>query len=247
MLDIKFIRENADKIKEAAKNKNIELDLETLLDLDAQRRDFLTELESLKASKNQFSKEIASLSAQDKNARLLEMKEVDAKESEIKIKLDRILGDYGRLMSIVPNIPSPESPIGHDATGNVPWSYWSPTLGNVDPKNEEKVAEVPTKFNFEIKDHITLGKELDLIDTEKGVKTSGFRGYYLKNEAVMLQYALVWYALKKMREKGFTLMVAPVLVKEFALFGSGHFPFGKEEIYKIENSSEKEQIYLAGT
>src|SRR3989344_6436366 len=193
MLDIKFIREKQDKVKKAIKDKNINLNLDELLDLDAQRRNFLTELESLSATKNQFSKEIAKLSPEDKKTRLLEMKEVDAKESEIKIKLDRILGDYGRLMSIVPNIPSPESPIGHDATGNVPWSYWSPTLGNVDPKNEEKVAEVPTKFNFEIKDHITLGKELDLIDTEKGVKTSGFRGYYLKNEAVMLQYALVWY------------------------------------------------------
>lgn len=247
MLDIKFIRDNQDKVKRAVKDKNINLNLDELLDLDAQRRDFLTELESLKATKNLFSKEIAKLSESDKKTKLLEMKEVDAKEAEVKKKLERIIGDYDRLMSIVPNIPSPETPIGADASSNVPWSYWSPALGYVDPKDDEKVKEVPTKFNFEIKDHIALGKNLDLIDTEAGVKTSGFRGYYLKNEAVLMQYGLIWHALKKMQEKDFTLMTAPVLVREFALFGSGHLPFGKDDIYQIANTGEKENMYLAGT
>lgn len=247
MLDIKFIRENQDKVKKAIADKRIDLDLDLLLDLDAQRRDFLTELESLKATKNQFSKDISKLSAAEKKAKLLEMKEVDEKEGEVKARLDKIMGDYERLMSIVPNLPSPETPVGADATANLPWAYWSPHLGNVDPKDSSKVKEVPTKFDFEIKDHITLGKELDLIDTEAGVKTSGFRGYYLKNEAVLMQYGLIWHALKKMIEKGFMPMVPPVLVREFALFGSGHFPFGKDEIYQIANSNEKESIYLAGT
>ena len=104
MLDIKFIRDNQEAVKKAIVDKRINLNLEELLDLDAQRRDFLTELESLKATKNQFSKDIVKLSASDKNVKLLEMKEVDAKEAEIKIKFDRIVGDYDRLMSIVPNI-----------------------------------------------------------------------------------------------------------------------------------------------
>ena len=247
MLDIKFIRDNQEAVKKAIVDKRINLNLEELLDLDAQRRDFLTELESLKATKNQFSKDIVKLSASDKNVKLLEMKEVDAKEAEIKIKFDRIVGDYDRLMSIVPNIPSPETPVGPDASANVPWAYWSPALGSVDPKDADKVGQVPTKLDFEIKDHMALGKSLDLIDTEAGAKTSGFRGYYLKNEAVLMQYGLINLALKKMVASGFTPMVPPVLVRDFALFGSGHFPFGKEEIYKIENADEKESIYLAGT
>lgn len=247
MLDIRFIRENQDKVKKAIKDKNINLNLDELLDLDAQRRDLLTELESLKATKNRFSRQIAELSANDKKAKLLEMKEVDAKQEKVKKKLDKIIENYQRLMWLVPNIPSPETPIGKDASDNVPWSYWSPSLGYVDPKDEAKVKEIPTKFDFPIKDHITLGKELDLIDTEAGVKTSGFRGYYLKNQAVLLQYGVVWHALKKMEAKGFTLMTAPVLVKEFALFGSGHLPFGARDIYRIANSGEKEPIYLAGT
>jgi seryl-tRNA synthetase len=76
-------------------------------------------------------------------------------------------------MLLTPNIPSPESPIGKDDTENVPWAYWSPELGPVDPSDKEKVDQVPTKFNFEIKDHQVLGKELDLIDTERGTEVSG--------------------------------------------------------------------------
>jgi seryl-tRNA synthetase len=102
-------------------------------------------------------------------------------------------------------------------------------------------------------DHIALGKTLDLIDTERGTETSGFRGYYLKNEAVLMQYGLMMLALKKFQEKGFTLFAPPVLVREFALVGSGHFPAGRGEIYQVGNAAAlkedatTEQTFLAGT
>lgn len=254
MLDIKFIRENQDKVKKAIADKRIDLDLEELLDLDAQRRDLMTELESLSATKNQVSKSIPALSAEEKKAKLLEMKEVDLKSDEIKEKLKPVLEKYENLMGIVPNIPSSETPVGPDSSGNIPWRYWNQSLGIIDPTKEpEKTKDIPPKFDFPILDHISLGKNLDLIDTESGVKTSGFRGYYLKNEAVLMQYGLIWLALKKMQEKGFSLMVPPVLVREFALFGSGHFPAGRDEIYEIGNpgtleaGKSKERQYLAGT
>lgn len=252
MLDIKFIRDNAEKVKTAIKNKRIDLDLERLLDLDTRRRDLLTELESLQATKNAASKEIPKLSAEDKKAKLLEMKEVDGKTGDIKQSLGEILSEYEQLMYLVPNIPSQETPIGPDESGNVPWSYWSPELGNVDPKETDKVADVPKKFDFKIKNHIELGESLNLIDTEAGVKTSGFRGYYLKNEAVLMQYGLIWHALKKMQEKGFDLMVPPILDRAFAFYGSGHFPFGKADQYQVltEEEAQKgvtEPLYLAGT
>ncbi|MCL5667210.1 MAG: serine--tRNA ligase [Patescibacteria group bacterium] len=253
MLDIKFIRENPDKVKKAAQDKRVDIDIDQLLDLDQKRRSLMAELESLQATKNKVSKEIPQLSAEDKKARLLEMKEVDQKSDELKVQLKSIDADFGKLMAIVPNIPSPETPVGPDSSGNIPWSYWSPKTGHVDPKDKDKVAQVPNKFDFEIKDHIALGKALDLIDTEAGTKTSGFRGYYLKNEAVLMQYGLIWHALKKMQEKGFALFTTPVLVRDFALFGSGHFPFGKDEIYQIGNPGKlsednaKENQYLAGT
>ncbi len=252
MLDIKFIRDNTDAVKDAVKNKRINLDVDELLDIDTKRRDLLTELESLQASKNAFSKEIASLSPEQKQAKLLEMKEVDSKTTELKIKVDEVLVEYQKLMYLVPNLPSTETPIGPDESGNLPWSYWSESLGHVDPKDTEKVGQVAKKFDFPIKDHIDLGKSLNLIDTEAGVKTSGFRGYYLKNEAVLMQYGLIWHALKKMQSKGFDLMIPPVLDKSFAFFGSGHFPFGKADQYQVLTEEEiskgvTEPTYLAGT
>jgi seryl-tRNA synthetase len=253
MLDIKFIRENADKIKEAVKNKRIDLNVDELLDLDVKRRDLLAELESLQATKNQFSKEIPTLSEEDKKVRLLEMKEVDARATDYKKQVDVVLKDFQNLMYLVPNIPSPETPIGKDSSENVAWRYWSLASGVVDPtKDPEKVKDIPAKFDFEIKDHMALGKSLDLIDTEAGTKTSGFRGYYLKNEAVLMQYGLIWLALKKMQEKGFGLMIPPILDREFAFYGSGHFPFGKADQYQVMTEEEKqkgvtEPLYLAGT
>ncbi len=256
MLDIKFIRENADKLKEAVKNKRIDLDIDRLLDTDTRRRDFMTELESLQAAKNQFSKEIGKLSPEEKQSRLLEMKEVDARAGEIKEQLKIVQREFDDLMYLVPNIPSQETPVGKDDSENVPWSYWSPALGRVDPKDEDKVKQVPSHFDFPIKDHVELGTSLNMLDTETGVKTSGFRGYYLKNEAVLMQYGLIWHALKKMQAKGFGLMIPPILDREFAFYGSGHFPFGKadqyqvltdEDMQKVQNGETREPIYLAGT
>ena len=127
--------------------------------------------------------------------------------------------NLSEMMLSVPNIPSDDSPVGADESGNVVAETWGE----------------PKKFDFPVKDHIQLGKDLDLIDTEAGVKTSGFRGYYLKNEAVFLHFAIFWHALNLMREKGFTMFVPPTILREFALVGSGHFPAGNDEMYQIGN------------
>ena len=252
MLDIKFIRENVEAVKKAIIDKNIDLDLDQLLDLDARRRTLLAEVEDLQATKNAVSKELPSLSDEDKQAKLLEMKEVDIRQTELKESLRKFDEDYNQMLLIVPNIPSPESPIGKDDTQNVPWSYWSPELGHVDPKDGAKVDAVPTKLGFEPKDHVTLATELDLVDFERGTEVSGFRGYFLKNEAVLIQYGLFAYAINKLRTKGFTIMQTPTLVRERALIGSGHFPAGRAEVYQVANaagmeSEDKEKQYLAGT
>jgi seryl-tRNA synthetase len=253
MLDIKFIRDNVEKVKKAIADKRIDLDLDSLLELDERRRALLSETETLRATKNAVSKEIPALGEEERKVKILEMKEVDSKQQELEIQLKQVDQQFDSLMLLVPNIPSPESPIGPDESANLPWAYWGPTAGHVDPKDADKVATVPTKFDFPIKDHVTLGKELDLIDTERGVETSGFRGYYLKNEAVLMQYGLMMLALNKLQGKGFTLFAPPVLVREFALVGSGHFPAGRAEIYQVGNAAAlkddatTEQTFLVGT
>ncbi len=252
MLDIKYIRDNVDNLRKAITDKRVDLNLDALLELDEQRRTLLQETESFQSTKKAFSKEMPSLSEEDKQAKLLEMQEIDKHHTEATEKLRAVEAEYINMMLLVPNIPSPETPIGKDDTQNVPWSYWSPELGHVDPTDTDKVEQIPPVFTFEVKDHATLGKDLDLIDIERGTEVSGFRGYYLKNELVLIHQGLMAYAMEKLRTKGFTLMQTPTLVREFALTGSGHFPTGRAEIYQVGNaanleSEDKEKQFLAGT
>lgn len=255
MLDIKFIREHQEVVRKAILDKRIDLSLDELLDLDMNRRTLQTEIEELRGAKNKFSKELSALTEDERRVRLLELKEIDARQMDLETKYRDVENLYQNLLLKVPNIPAPETPIGADDQANVPWKYWSPELGVVDPKDEAKVKQIPKNFDFAFKDHLTLAKELNLIDFEKGVKISGFRGYFLKNQAVLLQQAVINLALEKLLAKGFTLMVPPVLVKEFTLEGSGHFPFGRDEIYQAASAggvrsgrfSSEEPIFLAGT
>ena len=256
MLDIKYIRENVDQLRKAITDKRVDLNLDALLELDEQRRTLLQETESFQATKKAFSKEMPNLSEEEKAVKLLEMQEIDKHHTEATEKLRAVETEYNNLMLLVPNVPSPETPIGKDDSENVPWSYWSPELGKVDPTDTDKVQQIPPVFTFEVKDHATLGKDLDLIDTERGTEVSGFRGYFLKNELVLMHQGLMAYAMEKLRTKGFTLMQTPTLVREFALTGSGHFPTGRAEIYQVgnaanleatEENADKEKQYLAGT
>jgi seryl-tRNA synthetase len=227
MMDIKFIRENKEIMKKVVSEKRIDLDVDKLLSLDEKRRDLIKKTEKLRAEQNKLTKDDI-----DKG------KEIKEEIKKIFPDLKEIEEEYGAMMLLVPNVHSEDTPVGDDDNDNVEVFKW---------------GEVPS-FSFTPKNHIEIGKELNIIDFEKGVKTSGFRGYYLKNEAAFMSLALLWYCIEKMTEKGFTLMIPPTILREFTLLGSGHFPFGKEEVYQIANpgklsdgSSVKEKLYLGGT
>ena len=227
MFDIKFIRENKEKYLEIVKNKGVDLDVEKLLLLDKKRRDLIYKTEELKKEQNKLNKE-----------EIEKAKKIKEEFKVLKEQLNSIEKEYNSLMLITPNIYSDDTPVGKDEKSNV----------EILKKGEIR------KFDFKIKSHIELGKDLDIIDIERGVKTSGFRGYYLKNEGAFLSLALMWHCILKMKEKGFSFMIPPTLLREFALVGSGHFPFGKEEIYQIANPGKlangenvTEKTYLAGT
>ncbi|MFZ3073682.1 MAG: serine--tRNA ligase [Minisyncoccales bacterium] len=239
MLDIKFIRQNLDIVKDACKKKNIKCDIDHLLDVDEKRIKVMRELEAIAAEKNKASKAIPrAKDAVEREGIIKAMKALDENVGNLDKKSKELEEEYEQLMLSVPNIPSDDSPVGPDESGNVVAETWGE----------------PKKFDFPIKDHIQIGKDLDLIDTEAGVKTSGFRGYYLKNEAVFLHFAVLWHALNLLREKGFTMFVPPTILREFAFVGSGHFPAGKDEVYQIANPGKiesgeavKEGLYLGGT
>jgi seryl-tRNA synthetase len=228
MLDIKFIRENAEKMKEVCKNKNLDsMDIDRILSLDGKRRKLISQTEELRARQKKLGRN-----------EIIKAKELKEKRKPLEEELDEKEKEYEELMLKMPNVYSERTPIGADDSFNKEIYRWG------------KIPE----FDFPIKDHLQIGKDLDLIDIEKGVKTSGFRGYYLRNEAAFLQFALMQFALEKLRRKGFTIMIPPIILREFALVGSGHFPYGKDEVYQIANPGRlsdgkemKEKFYLGGT
>jgi seryl-tRNA synthetase len=241
MLDIKFIRENKEEINNAIKNKRIDLDLEKLLEIDEKRIELLQKMEELLAEKNKLNEEMKD--AGNRNEIIEKGKRIKEKISEIEPRLKDIKQKFDELMVKVPNIVSPDTPIGKSEEDNVEIEKW---------------GEIP-KFDFEPKDHMQLAKDLDILDFERGTKVAGYRGYYLKNEGALLVMALMMYALNKMVEKGFKPMIPPTLVKGFALFGSGYFS-GLEyngevdEIYQVATSDKevdgtisKEKKFLVGT
>lgn len=239
MLDQNFIRENTDLVKQAIEHKKIDLNLDKLLELDDKRRAMILEIDELRRKQNDFNKEVVNLeSGAKKEGALSGMKVLSGDLKNIEKELKTVEKAWGSMMLLVPNIPSDDTPIGLSDQDNVEVEKWGE----------------PRKFDFIPKNHIELGRNLNLIDLERGVKTSGFRGYYLKNEAAILQMALINFAIAKMRDLGFEFMITPTILKEFALVGSGHFPFGKDDIYNLANTGKDEAgnqigetLYLAGT
>ena len=222
MLDIKFIRENLEKVKKAVLDKNREVDFEKLLSLDSKRRGLITEAEKVRAERNVISKQITDDKKQRETG-----KKLKEKTKEIEESLKKVEEEFKNIMYTVPNVPDESVPIGKDATGN---------------KEIKKWGEIP-KFDFKPLDHIELGKRNDLFDLGRGAKVAGFRGYFLKNEAALMEMGILAYTFKKLVSKGYIPLIAPSLVREFTLFGNGQFPWGREEVYRME----KDNIYLAGT
>jgi seryl-tRNA synthetase len=223
MISLDALRLNPDGYKQAAKNKNREVDIDRILVLDAEIKSLETQIQDLRTERNK----LAALGKTDPEGSRAKGKELKDKLKLIEEKLSTQHSELSTLLSFVPNIPLPEVPIGSDESGNI---------------EIKKVGDV-CKFTFTPKDHTTLGKDLDIIDTERGSKVSGYRGYFLKNQAAVLHTAVLLYVMQKLMAKGFTPIVAPAIVKAFSLFGTGQFPWGEQEVYKLND----EDAYLAGT
>jgi len=220
MLSVDFIRINREKVIEAAKNKKREINIDKILALDDQRRQLI-----LKAQKLREERNIISHKAVDE---IVKKRGREIKE-ELKLleqELEKVGAELNLLLSFVPNVPLSEVPVG-DASFN---------------KEIKKWGKIPV-FNFVPKTHIELGRSLDIIDFERGAKVAGFRGYFLKNEGAILHLAVLFYVFQKLIKKGYSPLIAPSIVKGFTLFGSGQFPWGKDEVYQLNDAD----AYLAGT
>ncbi|MBL7159413.1 serine--tRNA ligase [Candidatus Microgenomates bacterium] len=213
MLDIKFIRENLKEVKEMLEKRHFKIEVERLLSLGAKKTSFLQKIELLRAERNKVSKKPTS----ENKKRGKEIK------SELKIlepQLKNIAQDLQTTLWELPNMVHPDAPVGKDESENVVVRQW----------------KEPIKFDFEPLDHLEIGKNLDLIDFERGAKVSGSQFYYFKNDAVLLSFSLMRFALDCLSKKGFVLIKPPELVKTGVLDGTGYNPRGSEtQLYKIEN------------
>lgn len=228
MLDIKYIENNKELIKEGIQKKGFNFDIENFLVLNTTRKNLLTKLENLKSKKNKISKEIPLIKNGNEKEKLLEeLKKLKEEEKILEDEFRKIDEEFKIKILEIPNPPDPEVPLGKDDTQNVEYYRW----GNI------------PNFNFTPKDHIQIGIDLDIIDFERASKISGTRTYFLKNEAVLLQNAIIRFTLDHLIEKGFQVLYSPFFVKEKAMIGTSYFPFGKEQAYYIE----KDDLYLIGT
>ncbi|HEY4527453.1 MAG TPA: serine--tRNA ligase, partial [Candidatus Paceibacterota bacterium] len=179
MLDIRFIRENPEIIRSALRKRHSNFDFDRFLKADEEYRAVLRETEELRASQNLAGEEVSRSGAGEKEAKIAVLKELKANLNRKEGALAKAERDFRKLTLLVPNIPDPSVPEGEGEENNVEIRRW----GNTD------------KFSFPAKDHLALMRDLDLADLERGVKVSGFRGYFLKNDGAMLSLALWKYAL----------------------------------------------------
>jgi seryl-tRNA synthetase len=229
MLDIKFIVENQMLVKQGAAKKNIKVDIDKIVSLDSERKTLLLDVEALRTKQNSVSKEIPNTYGDKKQELLDEMKKL---KDNLKIQeqaLEDIQEELDTLVLYVPNPPFAEVPEGKGEEDNLVISTFME----------------PTKFDFEPKDHIELGKSLDLLELDKAAEMSGARFYYVKNDLVLLEFALIQYALSKIIPKGFSPILPPVLVHEKAMIGTGFFPADKSEVYSVNPGED--DLFLIGT
>jgi seryl-tRNA synthetase len=227
MLDIAFIRSNPDVVKQAAKNKGIDVDIDKLLEVDERRRKLITTVDELRARRNELSSSIPKLQGEEKQQTIVESKRIGAVIPTVEAELNEVAAEFDALMYIVPSVPAPEVPIGEGEEDNQEVSRWG----------------APRKFDFPQKDHIELATSLGLVDFEGPRRFAGSRSYALKGDGVFLEQAVLLFTLQYIADRGATPVSPPVIVKENAMLGTGYFPLGYDEAYRIE----KDGLYLCGT
>ena len=229
MLDIKFIRNNPDKVKEACRKKQVKIDIEKLLDVDKKRREVLQAIEEISAKKNEASDKIAkSKLDSEKKGIILKMKELDKRNDRLDKSLKILTKELDDLLFQIPNIPFDDVPVGKDDAGNVVM---------------KEVSQKP-KFDFKFNDYLTLAENLDLIDIKRAAKVVGSRFNYLKNEAVQIEFALIGFVFENLIKEGFIPVLPPVMLKEEMARGTGYFESADiKEAYFIP----EDNLYLVGT
>ena len=231
MLDLKFVRKNPDLVKEACQKKgfkNLVPLVDELLELDKKKREKITQIQKIRAKKNEISKKFKKLTEKEKKQVISQVKKLDTEEEAYRKELKPIAERIKDILFLLPNPPLPTVPVGKDDTENVIL---------------REVGKRP-KFDFEPKDHLYLGEKLGIIDVQRAAKISGSRFGFLKREAALLEFAIINYAIENLIKEGFIPIIPPVLLKEEKARGTGYFEAtDRQEAYFIPDDN----LFLVGT
>jgi seryl-tRNA synthetase len=227
VLDIQFIRQHADDVRAAIKNKGFDLDLDELLGVDRERRETATLLEQKRGRKNELAAAVPKASKDERPKLIEEAKQVRADIEQLEPRAAEIQRRYQDLMLRVPSIPRPEVPIGKGEEDNV----------------EVRKVGTPRAFDFTPKDHVDLMVAHKMVDWDGPRRFAGGRSYALVGDGALLEMAAMRLAVDTLIERGLKLVTPPVMVKERAMTGTGFFPLGKEEAYSIT----ADELFLVGT
>jgi len=227
MLDLKFIRENPELVKDASNKKGVSVDVDLIIELDEKIRKMTTKTERLRQEKNQKAKLFAQADANERKSLSENSKQLSRDISVDEASLRTWGEELKKLLLITPMIPSDEAPVGPDESFN---------------EIVKTVGKLP-KFDFDPQDHVDILESNAWVDFKRAASTSGSRTYALKGDLVLLEMALMRFALDRLIAEGFTPITVPPYAREEAFFGTGHFPLHRDEAYKLAN----DDFYLIGT
>ena len=226
MLDLKILKENPQIIKDMLEKRKLNFPINELIAFGKRRRELIAEMQQIKHKKNTISNCIALKKKNnvDRTAELEEMKAIGREILSLEEEKTTVESKFNDLMMMLPNMVDKSVPIGNDETDNL----------------VIKQKETNKQLNFKPKDHVDISTKLDLIDLERAAKISGARFYFLKNQLVMMNQALIHFALKFLSEKGYTLAQPPYMIRRGAMEGAVILGDFEDVIYKIE----EDDLYL---
>jgi seryl-tRNA synthetase len=222
MLDVQFIRENLDAVKTNSRNRNVKADVDPVIQLDDDRKHLIQETQTIQQRKNEIDKQIPKeKDTAKKQALIQEGRLLREKVTHLEEQSTNVERDLKALLLNIPNMSHPDAPVGTTAQDNKITRRWGE----------------PRKFEFPAKDHVELAEKLDLVDFEAGSRVAGQKFYFLKNDAVLLELALVQFALATLIKEGYTPIITPDVARKEVLEGIGFIPRGPEtQIYSLENT-----------
>ena len=228
MLDMKMIRENPENIRKMLKDRDVQFDLDLLLELDKKRREMIISTDNLRKKKNEMSIKIseAKKTGSDAASIIQEMQSVSEKLTTLGEMQRETESEYSKLALTIPNVLHESVPCGDDSAN----------------KEIRKWGTIP-QFNFEVKDHIDISENLNLLELERAAKTAGARFYYLMGDLVKLNQSLIQFGLDFLSEKGYTMSQPPYMINRKAMEGAVILDDFEDVIYKIED----QDLYLIGT